>query len=961
MQLEREWQEEKKSTDASPHSWRLHELREVSQALRELGEFARKFIPADARFLLIEGEGGIGKSHLLAAVVQEVEAAQQWTLLTLGEFFRGSEDPWQQLLSRAGWHGSSTEFLQLLDHAAEASGQPALICIDALNESGDRQLWRTQLLSFAARLNNYPHIKLAVSCRSDFTQITIPEAVRQDRAPDWARIIHRGFADHLFEAVSRFFAGYRITTDYFPPLLTEFRNPLFLKTVCEAYEGQRLPVGALTLRSVMERRVARLQEKLLQDIDCPEDTTRQAVELVAEEMSRADASMLPRRELRTKIDALLPGRGESQSLYRHLVSNRLLSEIGASEEGDVLVRFQYERFADFFIAETMLLKFKTANEVRKHWDESGFRMQLADWHYTAQHAGLIRALGILLPEMFGIELPQLAPGNKHNENLLDRWLSGLPWRSAACISNRTLELLKLAEKQFGSEVIFDTLLSTSTIPEHPLNAKYLHQVLTHCSVVHRDEVWTTYLNDRTAWPEEESSVLELVRWSEVVPRELVSDEQSLLVATLVYAVASGIAMRLTRLDGLPKLAATVHETVFAQPEVPASLALRDYAACVLELAAARSQLPRAIDPTTFLPPFRSRFPRIWTEKRATIIEDSSGWERIKSSIQPESRGWYGDFGRYKMGFRVRHFQSTPRNRKPQTGRQVQTFDEMAARRYVLQRVWQLGWRPELFGDYEAGLSYYDRSRAKVERISKKYQWIALDDLLAYLSDHYHLTPDWSDAPQQFRGAWQLFGRDFDPSQPFRAISEVEQEDETQQPWWSNYPDTLAAVTSKRGRKDWVEATAIPDFASLLTPPSPPGDRHHWLNLCGYHWWNEKLPFGEERARRGVLRMWIHVRSWFVTENDCAPVLRRLQGVNFHGNGIQVPEFHEAWLGEYPWGASLGDFATSYPEYDRWPATNVLPLTPTVCLYGGENASIATYLDGVGRAELLGWSTTRNRK
>jgi hypothetical protein len=133
---------------------------------------------------------------------------------------------------------------------------------------------------------------------------------------------------------------------------------------------------------------------------------------------------------------------------------------------------------------------------------------------------------------------------------------------------------------------------------------------------------------------------------------------------------------------------------------------------------------------------------------------------------------------------------------------------------------------------------------------------------------------------------------------------------------------------------------IPDFASLLTPPSAVADQHEWLNLCGYHWWNEKLPFGEERAGRGVLRMWIHVRSWFVAENDCASILRRLQGVNFYGNGIQVPEFHEAWLGEYPWSASLGDFAITYPEYDRWPATNVLPLTPTVCAYGGENATRA---------------------
>jgi hypothetical protein len=306
FELESEWQEKKKSTDPSPHSWRLYELRKLTEAWRQLADFARKFCPADARFLLIEGEGGIGKSHLLASVVEELETAHQWTLLTLGEFFRSSGEPWQQLLDQIEWQGSSGDFLHLLDYAAAVSGRPALICIDALNETPDRQLWRTQVLNFAARLNEYPQVKLAVSCRTDFAQITIPESVREDRASNWARITHRGFADHLFEAVSRFFNGYRITTDYFPPLLAEFRNPLFLKTVCEAYEGQRLPAGALTVRNVMEQRIARLQQKLLQDIDCAEDATKQAIELVANEMSLADTSTVPVREIRPNIDALLP-------------------------------------------------------------------------------------------------------------------------------------------------------------------------------------------------------------------------------------------------------------------------------------------------------------------------------------------------------------------------------------------------------------------------------------------------------------------------------------------------------------------------------------------------------------------------------------------------------------------------------------------------------------------------------
>jgi len=67
-------------------------------------------------------------------------------------------------------------------------------------------------------------------------------------------------------------------------------------------------------------------------------------------------------------------------------------------------------------------------------------------------------------------------------------------------------------------------------------------------------------------------------------------------------------------------------------------------------------------------------------------------------------------------------------------------------------------------------------------------------------------------------------------------------------------------------------------------------------------------------------------------------MRRLDGVGFWGNGIEIPEFHRAWLGEYAWGASLEDFIANYLEYDRWPATNALPLTPTVWSYPGDYAT-----------------------
>ena len=39
---------------------------------------------------------------------------------------------------------------------------------------------------------------------------------------------------------------------------------------------------------------------------------------------------------------------------------------------------------------------------------------------------------------------------------------------------------------------------------------------------------------------------------------------------------------------------------------------------------------------------------------------------------------------------------------------------------------------------------------KVERIGKKYQWIALVRLLGYVSDHYHMRPDWGGEPQTYQ-------------------------------------------------------------------------------------------------------------------------------------------------------------------------------------------------------------------
>src|SRR5439155_25341967 len=106
--------------------------------------------------------------HLLANLVKTAQSVGQPALLLLGEYFLSSDEPWHQIAARVGWDGGVSDLLAAFHYAAEVAGRPALLCIDALNENTDRKPWRRHVQAFAARLADYPDIRLIVSCRDDF-------------------------------------------------------------------------------------------------------------------------------------------------------------------------------------------------------------------------------------------------------------------------------------------------------------------------------------------------------------------------------------------------------------------------------------------------------------------------------------------------------------------------------------------------------------------------------------------------------------------------------------------------------------------------------------------------------------------------------------------------------------------------------------------------------------------------
>src|SRR6185437_1711390 len=203
----------------------LNKVRRFLSKAQGWSSFLERFQLADSQFLLVTGEAGSGKSHLLAHCAVGARQRGQPILLLLGEQFLGTESPLSQLSEMVGWSSGWTSLLAAINVAGSLARRPALLIIDAVNESSERKLWKSHLHPLAAALDRYPHVRLIISCRSDFVGITLPTDFKRSPPNGWDSIEHRGLGDVLTEAVARYFATYGIKSSHFPPLLNEFRNP----------------------------------------------------------------------------------------------------------------------------------------------------------------------------------------------------------------------------------------------------------------------------------------------------------------------------------------------------------------------------------------------------------------------------------------------------------------------------------------------------------------------------------------------------------------------------------------------------------------------------------------------------------------------------------------------------------------------------------------------------------------
>lgn len=976
------------SWENGPFDCIIIELRRLGETIDALADLLQEYKHADDFRLVLTGEAGSGKSHLIADTLEAARKRGQPALLLLGERFLAGEEPWSQATRILGWNRSAENLLAALDQAALLCGRPALIFIDALNESDHRKLWISHLIQFASRIDSFPRVKLLVSCRKDFLGITLPDSILTPESNRWPLVDHRGFGAEVIEAIEIYFKAYRVSTNHFPPALAEFRNPLFLRVFCEAFEGRQLPNGPLTLKVVMRARIDRLCELLEKEIDCDPADTRGALRIVAKALADSGGMPVSRDEVRSRVNHLSPAKGASESLYRRLVSNGMLVEIACisssdQDENSVTVRFPFERFSDYFIAAEILDGCDTEESFRGLFSDGGILANISQGYSYWENRGVLKALAILVPEKFQIELAEFITYSGLRRAVLEDLIASFPWRGADSFTAATTELIAECS-DFGIEVL-EGFLRTSMIPDHPYNAEYLCRNLRGMSLPDREEEWTIPISDMSGsgWLPSE-----IVDWCFRAPGHLISDEQSILVGRLLiwfcssnhralrrratlaairvlagrplvmksliedlhdvndpyvtetlYAVAAGVAMREPASEMLGVLAGVIHSVIFAQDQVTPNILVRDYARNVLEVANDRACLLEGIGLDSFRPPYNSTWPLIFSEDEVKSIEDDDGWSTIVSSVRPEGMGHYGNFGRYVMGYKVHHFSNKGRIDNAPEPDDRSRFPDVVARRWVLQRIRQLGWTPERFSEYESRIphGHYDVSteKLKFERISKKYQWIALRELQGYLSDHYSLAISWEETRPVYQGAWQIAARELDPSQRLVDHDESEPDPpENEYPWLAEYPDPFQNPRLCSNRDAWV-VNPPDDFASLINPKlATPDVDHEWVVLAGHYEWTESEYDRVAANLRGKLKLWVNIRSFLVPKRKVGQFRKEIENRNFYGHGVGHPEIRDCWIGEYPWSLALNELKEECEYQDSILGNITTPYHIAICEWSG---------------------------
>ena len=942
---------------------------EANTAIHSFLNFVRspKLLLANNPTTLILGNAGVGKSHLLADIATNKLLGSGHCIFLLGQHFSSEEAPWTQILRNLlRLDCNERQLLGALNAKAEADGERLLFIIDAINEGAGNLFWKRHINSFVTIFEDYPWVGLVMSLRSSYKPLLITTEI--DSNEKVFEFTHSGFKGFEYQASSTFFSHYKIEQPSIPLLKAEFSNPLFLKLFCEGLNRKglsKIPRGYQGITSIINFFIDSVDEKLstpsnfnypsgqnvVYDVLCNiikykleseqfDISYRKAYELADQELSKYSNE-------RRFLDALISEGVLSKNLFWK-----------GDGEYEERIYLAYERFGDHLTTAFLLDKELSVNNLDSILKEGGKLHQFVSDSY--EHQGIVEALSIQLPERTGKDLYELVEdGLKDDLSIINAFVYSLIWRDTSTIGEHSRDYVnEFVLKYVDSfDKFFQMVYSVAAEPDHYFNANTLHNYLYKLSLADIDQIWTTYLHDQNY---ESSAVLRLINWAALEEdKSYISDEAILLAAKAlawiftstnillrdkatkalvrllenristinklltefigvndpyvyerVFAASYGAVLRSTELEGLGDLAGNIVENIFEVDEVYPNVLVRDYARNIVEYSIFQGQ-SNLEDESVIRPPYKSAFPSEFPTDAEIdhykVNSESDGFKdyywaqnSILSSMVTEygrGVGGYGDFGRYTFQSRLYDWSD---------------FNPNDLSNYACKLIFgEYGYDVEKHGEFDRQATSRGRSKNKTERIGKKYQWLALYEILARLADNHKVKVRHNGDDQEawYCGPWDPFLRNIDPTVVNYSGQLQYKQLSMYEPYkyrnWIGDPEKWLANDQE-----------TPEVLGLVTLSDQEGEP--WLVLENHYEWDQPLDLGQDKSNSERKNIWYWVKSYLVKKSEIDELTTWLSNKSLMGRWF--PEGHDTYQvysREFYWSAAYEYFNSPYFGGYEW--------------------------------------------
>ena len=895
----------------------------------------------DKKCLIVKGEGGTGKTQLLSNKCEELVKSGIPSLLILGQNFISSIGINKQILDYLALNCTVDELFSILECFGEAHCCDVPIFIDAINESTNREIWKAGLNTLINKVKKYSFIKLVVSVRTGYESFVFDDAINKKiENQDITLLVHRGFFNESLEALISFLNYYEIPFSPSYSLIYEMTNPLILKLFCETYDGEDVDLSRLFHKLILKVDYE-LQKNY--DIDISFEITKNILYSIVEYQLINNNRVSKLDFLKLEIWDTFGISSKKTNIIKTLCNAGLINSF--AYDGVEYYYLGYNVLDDYISAEYIICEYETKDKLDNYISNNLLRVENNKIE-NLKNVGIFTILCNFYYERYHYEVINdyidLVTNNFIKQDLIKSYIESYQWRNNNCI-NPDLFLQFVRKHQVKKEYFFSVLFQNATKPNNPLNSVFLHNFLSNKELNVRDCLWTTYINHEF---NDENRVFQLVELFKSGEKFKNFDNESLRLLLLLFSwflTSSNRFLRdstskaiieilkdnfelcielLKRFEGVndpyviqrlygiifgvctkrskeykqeyEELIKYVYSSIFNKEFVYPDILLRDYAKLIIDRYVYEFRPSNLdIDLSRIKPPYKSKDIPVVEEFDYSHCED--GTKMIYFSMQPAMRtAMYGDFGRYVFESAVNRFKDVD----------VENIFNYAMS-FIID---ELGYNDKMFSKYDSEKAYHGARNAtkKIERIGKKYQWIAMYNILARISDRHILHGYSNDYP--YKGTWEPFVRDFDPT--LTSTSAMPHDMPEFLRTENNYTSLFCENKDIKSIKEWLsnDNSFFKNHVNSLILKD--GNDIEWVVLHQF----KRLSNNKGQKNGGSLPdddydqiVWKTSSAFFVQENDFDTFKEKLETENFCGDWFPIErECYQLFFREYPWSDGYED-------------------------------------------------------